>query len=111
MPYVKRDENGRIIALLEQPEATGCEPLSAASGELLEFLADSGDESALTFLRATDQDLIRVLEDLVNLLIEKRIIRFTDLPDDAQQKLLGRRRARERLSGSESPVIDTDDII
>ena len=111
MPYVKRDENGKIIALLERPEAADCEPLSTASGELLEFLADSGDESVRTFLRATDQDLVRVLEDLINLLIEKRIIRFTDLPDHAQQKLLGRRRARERLSGSESPVIDADDII
>ena len=111
MPYIKRDKNGKIIALLDEPDGENSEQLSASSDELLEFLSDSGAESARTFLKSSDTDLIRVLEDLINLLIEERIIVFTDLPESAQQKLLTRRQAREQLSSSESPVIDSEDII
>ncbi|MBY0266684.1 MAG: hypothetical protein K2W84_09755 [Burkholderiales bacterium] len=43
-----------------------------------------------------DARLVRVLEDLVDTLIERNVIRLTDLPEDAQQKLLERKRFRDR---------------
>lgn len=111
MPYVKRDTNGKIVALLKAPEDDTCEKISATSDELMSFLNSSGEESIHAFLESTDRELIRVLEDLINLLIEQRTILFTDLPESAQQKLLGRRQAREKLTGSDSPVVNSEDII
>ena len=111
MPYVKRDENGKIIALLDAPDGETTEQISTTADELTDFLSGSGDESVRAFLESTDKDLIRVLEDLINLLIAERIILFTDLPESAQRKLLNRRQAREKLDNSDSPVIDSDDII
>lgn len=111
MPYVKRDGNGKIIALLDEPDGEAAEQISTTSDELTEFLSASGEKSVREFLESTDKDLIRVLEDLINLLIEERIILFTDLPESAQRKLLNRRQAREKLDSPNSPVIDSDDII
>lgn len=111
MPYVKRDASGKIIALFDRAGSEALEKVSTTSEELLEFLNESGEDSVRVFLESTDRDLIRVLEDLINLLIEQRIILFTDLPESAQQKLLSRRQAREKLSDSNSPVIDSEDII
>ncbi|MFI9652695.1 tryptophan synthase subunit beta like protein [Guyparkeria sp. GHLCS8-2] len=45
-------------------------------------------------LQRSDAELVRVVEDLTNLLIEKGVIRFTELPAAAQRKLLDRRQLR-----------------
>ena len=44
-----------------------------------------------------DADLIRVIEDVVDVLIDRGLLRLTDLPLDAQRKLLARKGARARL--------------
>jgi hypothetical protein len=41
--------------------------------------------------------LVRVLEDLIDLLITRDVIRFTDLPLPAQEKLMERRSMRQSL--------------
>jgi hypothetical protein len=46
----------------------------------------------------SDLGLARVLEDLIDLLIEKGTFMFTDLPPAAQQKLLSRRGLRREFS-------------
>ncbi len=45
-------------------------------------------------LSETDTDLARVLEDLIDVLITRGVIQFTDLPEAAQAKLLERRQTR-----------------
>ena len=62
-------------------------------------------------LAETDTEVSRILEDLVELLIAKQVIRFTDLPQSAQEKLLSRRRARERLQGGGASVLDQSDLL
>lgn len=52
--------------------------------------------------------MVRVLEDLINALIDKGVLRITDLPDSAQAKLAGRSRARNAL-GSTRLLVDDDD--
>jgi hypothetical protein len=42
---------------------------------------------------------VRVLEDVIDLLVEKGVFRFTDLPAPAQEKLLSRRSLRSSLRG------------
>ncbi len=43
-----------------------------------------------------DAGLVRVREDLVYTLIERNVIRITDLPVEAHNKLFARKRFRER---------------
>ena len=48
-------------------------------------------------LSQTDTSLVRVLEDLIDVLITRGHIQFTDLPQAAQAKLLERRQTRATL--------------
>jgi hypothetical protein len=48
-------------------------------------------------LEQSDLQMARVMEDVINLLIDKSVIRFTDLPVAAQQKLLSRREVRDQV--------------
>lgn len=61
-------------------------------------------------LYASDLELIRVLEDLIDVLIGKGVIVLTDLPEAAQSKLAERRKLRSRLSDLGSIVTEQDDI-
>jgi hypothetical protein len=52
--------------------------------------------------------MIRVLDDLIQVLTDKGVIRVTDLPAAAQAKLMDRSQAREALGGL-SQLIDDDE--
>ena len=58
-------------------------------------MTDSEHTNALS---QTDIGLARVLEDLVDVLITRGLIQFTDLPEAAQAKLLERRQTRASLT-------------
>jgi hypothetical protein len=94
MPYVKRDEQGRIATVRLEPD-DGLEELPPGSPELLEFMHKMGLEQGS--LQQSDMRLVRVLEDLIDLLIDRDVIRFTDLPLPAQEKLMERRSMRQSL--------------
>lgn len=91
--YIKRNHSGEITAISKDPDEGFHEQTANDSDELLRFVhaTKSADQLAL---EQTDQTMARVLEDVVNLLVEQGIIRFTDLPEAAQQKLLTRRELR-----------------
>jgi hypothetical protein len=76
-------ENGRVTAL-SASAADGGEPASI------------GDADVQAFLRELDIDLVRVLEDVIDLLVAGGVLRFTDLPESAQQKLLFRKTMRSQ---------------
>jgi hypothetical protein len=95
MVFVKRDSNNRIISvcLEESPEHQESMPLDAPEVAVFtRFLANGQKE-----LTTTDLEMVRVLEDLVDLLIERDVIRFTDFPEAAQKKFLARRSLRSSL--------------
>lgn len=62
--------------------------------------AEREDETAVALekLAESDQALIRVVEDLVDTLIGKGLVQFTDLPEAAQAKLLARRNLRRSVN-------------
>ena len=62
-------------------------------------------------LSRSDLDMARISEDLIDVLISKNIINFTDFPKPAQDKLMRRRQLRRNLSTLTSLVGDQDDII
>ena len=97
MPFVKRSEQGDILGVSEVQEAGFDEELGADNLELSSFLDRMGQNGAS--LGATDQDFVRVLEDVVQLLIDKGVILFTDLPDSAQEKIMRRQQLRSELTG------------
>jgi hypothetical protein len=51
-------------------------------------------------LSESDTAIARVLEDLIDILITRGVIQFTDLPEAAQDKLLNRRQTRAMLKDS-----------
>ena len=106
MPYVTRNSEGSITGLYEQPQADSDDELSLDHPEVRQFL-----ELAKNQLETSDTETIRVIEDLVDLLIQKKMILLTDLPDAAQQKLMQRQHMRSELSVMDNLMVDEDDIL
>jgi hypothetical protein len=105
MPFVKRDGLGTVIAVSREP-GSGCdEEVPEGDHVIAAFL--HGVSSGESPLETSDQDLIRVLEDLVDLLVDKGLILFTELPVDAQQKIMRRQQLRHEL-GSRLDLIGED---
>ena len=69
------------------------------SKEYLEFLENSLAKNAP--FRESDIQLARVLEDLISMLIERNLIRFTDFPQAAQKRLNDRQNMRKNTQLSE----------
>ncbi|TYL48181.1 hypothetical protein [Marinomonas sp. IMCC 4694] len=65
--------------------------------------------STQDILDNSDSDMMRVLEDLVDLLTEKRLIQFTELPLAAQKKLLGRKWVRGVHNGHDDSLMTNND--
>lgn len=106
--FVKRDQKGDIIAISKNAEGDIAEFVVDDATELLGFL--QGTKSAEQFaLEQSDQAMARVLEDVVSLLVEQGVIRFTDLPVVAQDKLLNRRELRGKRKGI-NLLDDGDDL-
>lgn len=137
MPYVQRNEAGvivsltaspvsdldqfvepgspEIIAFLSQPKAGGAicsapdAEMSATELKMLraaEQLVNVMTEKGATMMRA-DLEMIRVLEDLIHLLINKGVFMFSDLPVEAQRKLMNKEDMRQRFTVNE---IIADDV-
>ncbi|WMC11223.1 tryptophan synthase subunit beta like protein [Oceanimonas pelagia] len=96
--FVKRNAAGRVCAVSLEPTAEIHEKISADSPELRQFIGagEESHETDLDTLQASDLALVRVLEDLIDVLIDKNLIQFTDLPPMAQQKLLSRQGLRRQ---------------
>ncbi|WP_019592010.1 hypothetical protein [Thioalkalivibrio sp. ALE20] len=105
--YVRRDAEGRIDLVSRAASGACTEFVAVDAPELLEFLSGKEADPVPAALQASDLELIRVLEDLVEVLIDKGVIRFTDLPDAAQQKL--RDRKDLRVSAKRLNLMEDDD--
>lgn len=101
--HIQRDSGGAIVGLLQRDltpeEAAGgrWQPASPDAADVQAFLR-SVDPDAANPLAGTDATLARVTEDLIDILIDKGLIQFTDLPLAAQNKLLQRRQTRSELA-------------
>lgn len=96
------DAQGAIDALTrreltaEEAVAGGWRPVSPTDADVEAFLRSENPSQADT-LSQTDTAMARVLEDLIDTLIARGLIQFTDLPQAAQAKLLSRRQTRAAL--------------
>lgn len=69
------------------------------------------DESIKKQLSTSDAELVRVLEDLIDVLIANGTIRMTDLPPKALEKLTSRKQTRRKLNNSLNLIGDDEDSI
>ena len=106
MFYIKRNANGEIIMLSKEPTAECSEAIAQNSPEVLPFLADQPESSA-NFI-ASDLAFVRVVEDILEVLLDKGIITFTDLPEAAQAKVMERKSLRSK---NDVGLLSDDDTI
>jgi hypothetical protein len=135
MVYVRRDDSGNIVALsTTQPHDAGdptwqlTDPhdpaVLAFAGELAGRDAatpphkvtihpvhmapgNSTENNCALGVDENDIALIRVIEDLIDTLIDRGLIRFTDLPIAAQTKLTQRRSWRSSMR--DAHLLDDDE--
>ena len=97
MPFVHKDANGKIIAVYTDP-VEGAVEVMPGDPALIDFIqqnipaTDAGED-----WDKSDLGLARVIEDLIDVLIEKKVILFTDFPEGAQKKLRARRGRRKEF--------------
>lgn len=108
MRYVARNAHGQICAVYDAPLDGAHEALAPDHPDLRAFLG-LAERPAAGRLQESDLALVRVIEDLVDLLVDKGVILFTDLPAPAQEKLLDRGRLRRALSAP--AVVDDDELL
>lgn len=110
MIYIQRDNQNQIKDILFSPE-TGYIEASLFDPEIKEFLSNNqNDQLIKKVLLNLDLDLVRVIEDMVDLLIDKNIILFTELPEPVQNKLLFKKTLRHSLNPSIN-LIDEEEIL
>lgn len=105
MVYVQRDNEGLLLRVESRPFEGMTDRLAVESEELAGWLQTSKEvHSQLLGLKQTDLDMIRVLEDVVSLLVEKDLINFDELPEPARRKLDERALARADLEGLKGEI-------
>ena len=95
MLYFVRGPDGSIQTL-SRHALPGSTAVAEHSAEVTEFL----NRSPSVGFSESDAEFVRVLEDLIDTLITKNVIRHTDLPPAAQKKLMLRKGLRSRISGA-----------
>ncbi len=100
MPFVHKDAAGKILAVYTDP-VEGGEEVAPDDPALKEFIQSNipggdGGDGGNEWMQS-DLALARVIEDLIEVLIDKKLIMFTDFPEGAQKKLLSRRGLRKEF--------------
>lgn len=110
MAYILKNKDGEIIASSPTENiAEGWEAVDKNNHAAYVMFLQSSLDTTSRF-RESDIQLVRVLEDLIGLLIERDVIRFTDLPAMAQKRLNDRESMRKETSLS-SLMVEKDDFL
>lgn len=110
MPFVRRDPAGTIISVFHQKIADDLHEVPHDDPELTAFLEVTAPQAEeRRKMIESDMQMARVMEDLIDVLIDKGTIMFTDFPEMAQQKLMARRGLRKEFAYMESLFGDDED--
>ncbi|MEQ8227469.1 MAG: hypothetical protein RIA64_05250 [Rhodospirillales bacterium] len=102
MPYVVRDGDGNVRAVFDSP-VDGAEEVAPDDADLAAFINQNAQTGmVLDEWVQSDLELVRVVEDLVEVLIDKGVFMFNELPGGAQRKLNTRRGRRKEMDLMES---------
>ncbi|WP_024852226.1 hypothetical protein [Hydrogenovibrio kuenenii] len=98
MIYVKRNESNQIIDICFD-EKENYEKSSIFNEEIKTFIQNSNNQNQVKEIMTNlDLDMVRITEDVIEILIKKEILLFTDFPEAVQSKLLFKRFLRQALS-------------
>jgi hypothetical protein len=123
MPFIRRDPTGQIAALFREETVEATEYLPPAHPEVQAFFGNLGGHATETNggggaefrpdMMQSDLAMIRVYEDLIDILISKHVVVLTDFPPAAQEKLMRRKRLRSSFSNLTEAleISDEDGII
>ena len=113
MPYVIRDAGGKIVQVFDETVTGAAEQIAPDCSEMKAIQENHGANTIETLRRklaGTDSGIARLGEDLINVLIGKGVITFTDLPA-VGAKYLERLATRKRMHAVKSSIVDANDII
>ena len=108
MLYIQRNEYGELTRVEASDFAGSTGTLPADDHDVQAWYANHSVESNLLQLKHSDLEMIRVIDDLISVLMNKGVLRITDLPPAAQSKLLSRTQNREALGGLHKLINDDD---
>ena len=111
MIYIERNPSGDVENIHFAP-GENLEPISLHDPKLKAFIeqAENSDEIIQKVLNRLDLDMVRVIEDVIDILIDKNVMLFTDLPDPVQNKILFKKSIRN-LSKKESSIIEDEELL
>ena len=111
MPYGKRNNKGKLIGIKDESDEIYQQWLSDDDSELLAFMQNTVKANELKqSLSVSDDEMIRVIDDLIGLLVEKQVFVFTELPEAVQIKLNTRTTMRSGINPLENLISESDDI-
>ena len=109
----RRDADARIMTLtrqtlsVEKIKLENWQVISTSDPEVQAFTKHVSSQA--NALKRSDGGMARVLEDLIDVLINRGLLQFTDLPDAVQVKLMERRQTRSSLGHRLQPLFLDDD--
>lgn len=91
MPYILRDESGKVHRISARALHNG-EFAPHNHPDVVAFLETRGQdpkqiEEALGELRRTDTEMSRAVEDVIMVLLKKNVLKMTDLPKAVQDRM------------------------
>ncbi len=95
MHFAQRGADGLISSLHREAPDGDSEQLADDHPDVIAFVHGASEVGEFAKL---DAGFVRVIEDLIDTLIAKHLINLTDLPEQAQAKLLSRKSFRERAT-------------
>lgn len=112
MPYISRNENGEIVEIHAVPKGDAKTWVELTAPEVVAFLEknNAASEYVKEELVDSDANMARVVEDLIDLLLEKQVFTFTELPEVVQNKLNARKKLRKDINALEGLIVDDDAI-
>lgn len=110
MIYIERNAQNDIENIHFAP-GPNLEEISLHDPKLKQYIETSTDSEELIqkVLNQLDLDMVRVIEDVIDILIDKNLMLFTDLPDPVQNKILFKKSIRN-LSNNNS-IIEDEELI
>ncbi|WP_294949235.1 hypothetical protein [Sulfurivirga sp.] len=111
MLYVKRNEQGELADFSFSP-TPGYEIASLEDPAIRAWLSRPENQPLVDeALQRMDLEMARAVEDLIEMLIEKGVILFTDLPEAVQNKILFKRSIRSLRSQEMANPSDEEELL
>ena len=109
MLYVRQDENGELVDFSFTP-LPGYALASLEDPHIKAWLAKPENQGLVDeTLQRMDLEMARAVEDLIEMLIDKGVILFTDLPEAVQNKILFKRSIRHLRHQTHTHPLDEEE--